>query len=155
MVTKQLDYKNKHTTFNHVSPGHFARKAVLISALALASPVLIAQVAPQYHVFPPSVDTVKFTWLRSDYKHISQPNISLEYLTGVRITMVKRPKEDILLPEGVVLSVAEQKKLFHQEFTENDKYAFFYFAKYSDWPYNNFYVFRKKQNMPNSSDTLK
>ena len=92
--------------------------------------------------------------LRSVYEHNGQSKAGLEYVTGVQTKLVRRPKQDMLLPEGVVLSIAEQKILFNYLFTENGKYAFFYFEDLADFG-TNLYVFKKKQSMPNSSDTLK
>ena len=155
MVTKQLSVQDDQKTVKHRSSGQFLRKAILVSSLAVAPLIISAQTAPKYYGYSAGDTTSIFGVIRSIYQRSGQSKAGLEYVTGVQTTLVRRPKENMLLPEGVVLSIAEQKILFHQFFTENDKYAFFYFENFVGWPYNNLHVFRKKQNLPNSSDTLK
>jgi len=154
MASNQVQVQSKRSAITH-SPGNFARKVVLISALALASPVLIAQVAPEYRDCSGADTTLTFRMNRSIYKRLGQPHTGLEYVAGVQTTLIKKPKEDMLLPEGVVLSIDEQKRLFHNLFLENDKYAFFYYETLAGFYANNLFVFKKKQSLPNSSDTLK
>ena len=159
VTTKEIP---KIATSPKKGAGTFARKAVLLTTLTIASLSLSGQIK---QVYSPT-DTLNDSFAsgtthlaRSEYvsmkKQQNQTPARLE-LIGIFVAFIKEnPTHEFSITKALTLSVEEQKTLRKEHLLETDKHVLYYIFEV-DGVFNGYlWAFRKKQPTVAPPDTLK
>ena len=146
-LSRNQEAKDMKKTLVPKSTGNFIRKAVLISALALATPAFLNAQAKQ--IFFPSDSTSAAKLISSLYsakkKQANQTPATLEFIGGFEAYIEQYPKNALKLTDDFSLTIEDQKSLRREPWLETDTHVLLYIFEIKGNYLGSLYVFKKKK----------